>query len=106
VGDGTIILIALIAIRFQAIKPSIDDTLVKHGLYRHIRHPVHAGTILEFIGLLLLVPRLNIALACTLGGIWIILQTQFEETDLIQRLPDYREYMNTVPRFLPGFHVR
>jgi protein-S-isoprenylcysteine O-methyltransferase Ste14 len=105
-AGGTMILIALITIQWKAIKPSIKDTLVRNGLYRQIRHPIHAGTILEFIGIVLVVPRLNIALACTLGVIWVVLQTRLEEIDLRQRLPDYREYMNTVPRFLPRFRRR
>src|SRR4030067_3723885 len=28
---------------------------------------------------------------------------ELEEIDLFQRLPNYREYMNAVPRFLPRF---
>jgi protein-S-isoprenylcysteine O-methyltransferase Ste14 len=103
---GMIILFALTTIRLRAVKPSSQDALVSGGLYSHIRHPIHAGTILEFTGLLLVLPRLNIALACILGVIWVILQTWLEEIDLLQRLPNYREYMNTVPRFLPRFRIK
>lgn len=106
IAGGTIILVALTTIRLKSVKPSFKDTLIRAGLYGHIRHPIHAGAILEFIGLLLVLPRLNIALACMLGVIWVILQTRFEEIDLLQRLPEYREYMNTVPRYLPRFRVR
>jgi protein-S-isoprenylcysteine O-methyltransferase Ste14 len=41
------------------------------------------------------------ALACLLGFVWILVQTELEEIDLLQRAPGYREYMKKVPRYLP-----
>jgi protein-S-isoprenylcysteine O-methyltransferase Ste14 len=86
--------------------PSTRDTLVHSGIYAHVRHPIHTGTFLEFMGLLLLIPTQTVTLACTVGLAWVLVQTRLEERDLLQRLPDYREYMNRVPRFLPRFRAR
>jgi protein-S-isoprenylcysteine O-methyltransferase Ste14 len=102
-AGGTIIVIALAAIRSRAARPSIRDDLAQVGIYAHVRHPIHTGTLLEFAGLVLVKPTLPIALASGLGVIWVLFQTRFEEIDLLQRLPSYREYMITVPRFLPRF---
>jgi protein-S-isoprenylcysteine O-methyltransferase Ste14 len=105
-AGALIILVALATIRLRAAKPTTQDTLVASGIYSHVRHPIHVGTLLEFVSLLLLIPKQTVALACALGVIWIMVQTRLEEIDLLQRLPDYREYMNAVPRFLPRFRIK
>jgi protein-S-isoprenylcysteine O-methyltransferase Ste14 len=84
--------------------PSVRDTLVRHGLYARVRHPIYAGGIVVFLGLALLMPTRTVVLACGLGAIWMMIQARLEEIDLLQRLPAYREYMAEVPRFVP--HLR
>ena len=100
---GLIILAALVTIRARAAMPSTVDALAQDGLYAHVRHPIHSGTLLEFFGLFIIKPTQVIALACALGIIWVLIQTRLEEQDLLQRLPAYREYMQCVPRFVPRF---
>ena len=99
-------LAALAAIRARAAKPSVTDALVERGIYRHIRHPIYAGLLLEFAALILVRPRRAVALACALGMLWAYLQARLEEVDLLQRMPAYREYLARVPRFLPRTRVR
>jgi protein-S-isoprenylcysteine O-methyltransferase Ste14 len=106
IAGGAIILIALISIRARAGAPSVSDSLVRTGLYKRVRHPIHAGTILEFAGIFLLFPTQAVALACGLGVVWVMIQTKCEEHDLMQRLPEYREYMHQVPRFLPRLRIK
>jgi protein-S-isoprenylcysteine O-methyltransferase Ste14 len=98
---GVIILAALATLRIQAAAPTARDSLAETGLYARLRHPIHSGTLLEFLGLILIRPGVSLALACTLGFIRILLQTRFEEWDLLRRIPGYREYMNSIPRFIP-----
>ncbi len=98
---GAIIILALLSIRMRAAAPAARDTLVQRGLYAHVRHPIHSGTFLEFLGLFLLNPTLAVTVALTLGVAWLLVQTRLEEFDLLQRLPGYREYMQRVPCFLP-----
>lgn len=100
---AVIIVIALATIRLRAAAPTAQDSLAETGIYSRIRHPIHSGTFLEFLGLLLIRPSVTMTLACGLGVAWILLQTRFEEWDLLQRIPGYREYMNRVPRFIPRF---
>jgi protein-S-isoprenylcysteine O-methyltransferase Ste14 len=61
---------------------------------------------LEFAGLLLLSPTRVVGLACILGLAWGLLQARLEEIDLVKRLPAYVEYMQRVPRFVPGLKKR
>ncbi|MBI5328040.1 MAG: trypsin-like peptidase domain-containing protein [Deltaproteobacteria bacterium] len=83
--------------------PSVKDTLVRHGLYAYVRHPIYAGGFLLLAGLALLRPTYSFVIACVLGEVWLMIQARLEEIDLLQRMPDYREYMKQVPRFIPRF---
>jgi protein-S-isoprenylcysteine O-methyltransferase Ste14 len=103
---GTIILIALVTIRLPAALPSIKDQLVQTGIYARVRHPIHTGALLEFTGLAMINPTLPFTLASGMGLVWVFLQTWFEEIDLLERLPGYRDYLNTVPRFLPRIRIK
>jgi protein-S-isoprenylcysteine O-methyltransferase Ste14 len=96
-----VIFTSLVSIRWRAVAPSLQDTLVAHGIYAHIRHPIYSGMILELIGLFLFKPTLPVMVACTLGVIWVMIQARLEEIDLVIRIPAYKEYMRRVPRFLP-----
>jgi protein-S-isoprenylcysteine O-methyltransferase Ste14 len=87
--------------------PSVRDTLVRHGLYAHVRHPIYGGMLLVFVGLALLRPTLALVLASAIGALWLVLvQAKLEELDLVQRLPAYRAYMAEVPRFIPRLRKR
>ena len=86
--------------------PSVRDAVVRHSLYAYVRHPIYAGGLMMFVGGVLLKPTLTVAVACALGFIWLIIQARLEEIDLLQRLPEYRKYMEQVPRFLPLLEAR
>ncbi|MBN2085521.1 MAG: hypothetical protein JW748_09895 [Anaerolineales bacterium] len=100
-AGAAVIVIALATIRRRAAAPTARDALAETGIYARIRHPIHSGTVLEFLGILLVRPSAALALACGLGLVWVLLQTRFEEWDLVRRIPGYREYMDRVPRFIP-----
>jgi protein-S-isoprenylcysteine O-methyltransferase Ste14 len=104
-GSG-IQLLALFALRSRAAMPSTRDTLVQRGPYAHIRHPIYAGLLLQFAGVVLLRPTRAATLACAIRFAWVHTQARCEEMDLLQRLPAYREYMKRVPRFLLRTHAR
>lgn len=86
--------------------PSIQDKLVRDSLYAYVRHPIYAGGLLMFVGGALLKPTITVVAACALGFIWLIVQARLEEIDLVERLPQYRHYMEQVPRFLPRLWAR
>jgi protein-S-isoprenylcysteine O-methyltransferase Ste14 len=105
-AGSVIIIVALIALGLRAIAPSTQDALAQTGLYAYVRHPIHTGTLLEFIGLFIVTPTQTVTLACVLGMAWALVQTKLEEYDLLQRLPAYRDYMDRVPRFLPSLWTK
>lgn len=101
-----IIIYALIYIRTKAAAPSVDDSLVNSGIYSYVRHPVHSGTALEFIGLFILWPSISVGISVLIGFLWINFQSVLEEKDLIRRMPAYKDYMNKVPRFIPFRRIK
>ena len=99
---GAMIIIAgIISIRGRAVAPSMKDSLVIHGIYAYIRHPLYSGMILELLGLFLWIPTVTVFVACLSGLLWVMVQARLEEMDLVQRLPAYKETMQQVPRFVP-----
>jgi protein-S-isoprenylcysteine O-methyltransferase Ste14 len=94
---------ALLSIRRRAFMPSVQDALICNGPYAHVRHPIYSGLLLEFLGLILWQPTPPVLLAGAIGLSWTLIQARLEEFDLLQRLPNYRQYMGQVPRFMPHF---
>lgn len=86
--------------------PSVEDTLVRQGLYAYVRHPIYGGIVLWMLGVALLRPSRSIVLACAIVVAWLAVQARLEEVDLVQRLPGYRAYMAEVPRFVPRLSLR
>ncbi len=103
---AAVISLALVAIGAKAAAPSPRDSLVETGLYGRVRHPIHSGAALEFIGLALLIPTPPVILSSTIGLAWLVVQSRLEERDLMLRMPAYGEYMRRVPRFWPRFGAR
>lgn len=81
--------------------PSVRDKLVRHGLYKYVRHPIYTGMMLVFSGLTLLHPTFVFAITYVLAIGCFAIQARLEEIDLKQRMPDYQEYMKQAPRFIP-----
>jgi protein-S-isoprenylcysteine O-methyltransferase Ste14 len=101
VAGSLLVISGLWALRAKAAAPSMEDRLVRHGIYGHMRHPIHAGTLLEFVGLVLFMPKATSLLALGVGAVWVWAQTRLEETDLLERTPEYGEYRQQVPCFVP-----
>ncbi|MCL5998121.1 MAG: hypothetical protein M1546_19025 [Chloroflexi bacterium] len=100
------ILLALAALGRRAAAPALRDSLVAHGVYACVRHPIYDGMLLIFPGLFLLSPSVAMLVACALGVAWAVLQARLEEIDLLQRMPAYYAYMARVPRFIPRLSRR
>ena len=91
---------------WRAHMPSLKDTLVRHGVYGRVQHPIYAGIFLILIGFTLLNPTLPVAVASAVAIGFFIVMARLEEFDLIERVPEYREYMKEVPRFVPRLKKR
>jgi protein-S-isoprenylcysteine O-methyltransferase Ste14 len=79
-----------------------QHTLVQHGPYRWIRHPLYSSAALLIIALSLVAANwfflvTGVVLLCVL-----VLRTRTEEANLVARFGDsYRQYMERTGRFVP-----
>lgn len=81
--------------------PSMNDSLMDKGLYAYVRHPIYAGGLIIFFGLALVHATVPWLLASILSILFFIVMAKLEEVDLLQRMPEYSDYMVRVPGFLP-----
>lgn len=77
-----------------------DQSLVTHGIYRYIRHPIYSGDVLLLLGLeLALGSWLVVGVAVPLAV--AIRQALAEEALLAATFPGYRAYCARTKRFIP-----
>lgn len=46
-------------------------------------------------------PTLTVLIASTAAMIWFFIQARLEEMNLVQRIPEYKDYIRQMPRFIP-----
>ena len=69
--------------------------LVTSGAYAYVRHPVHTGIFVTYLGLILRsYSPVNLATVIILSGLWII--KSFIEEGFLKKDPIYAEYMRRV----------
>lgn len=79
-----------------------EHTLVTHGIYRWVRHPLYTIGSSLYISFGLMADNWFIILLATLAFIAMAIRTPKEEANLIEKFGDeYREYMKRTGRFLP-----
>jgi len=113
VGRALLILSAAFAISgFLALgknlspfpQPSPGATLVRHGVYRLVRHPLYSSLILGSLGWSLMwrsVPGLASALVL---AVLLDAKSRVEERWLRQRFTEYADYERRVRRFIPWIY--
>lgn len=101
---------ALMIWTFRSLGRNLTDTvvtrashsLVAHGPYRWVRHPLYDALLLITSGLGLSSANWFILLTGALAFCVIALRTRVEERNLLARFDDdYRSYMERTGRFLP-----
>ena len=110
-GVGFLVVGALMLVwTFRSLGKNLTDTvvtrqqhtLVQHGPYRWIRHPLYSSAALLIIALSLVAANwfffvTGVVLLCVL-----VVRTQTEEANLVARFGDsYRQYMERTGRFVP-----
>ena len=77
-------------------------TLVTHGPYHWVRHPLYTVGFLVFTGYSLLAANWFIFTMLALASVILVMRTPIEEQHLIDRFGDeYRRYMSRTGRYLP-----
>ncbi len=79
-----------------------EHTLVVHGPYRWVRHPLYTVGFIAFIGFSLLSAIWFTGMMLVLGFGVLALRTPLEEKRLVERFgEEYRAYMRRTGRYLP-----
>ena len=85
-------------------RPVANAQIVRHGVYRWVRHPLYASLMFAGLGWSLLW-RSWPALGATLAlSVLLDRKARTEERWLSARFPEYTPYARTVGRFLPGVY--
>jgi protein-S-isoprenylcysteine O-methyltransferase Ste14 len=92
---------ALWALRYaMSIEPQARR-LVRSGPYRHVRHPVYLGYVLQYGGLLLMYPAIAFAIAVMAWLAITVARIRYEERVLASAFPEYHEYRLSTGAVLP-----
>ena len=85
------------------IQSERGHTVVQHGPYRVVRHPLYASRIVLIIGTALTLGSWIALVPAGLDAVLLVLRTSLEDRMLTTELPGYRKYAKHVPRRLvPG----
>jgi protein-S-isoprenylcysteine O-methyltransferase Ste14 len=79
-------------------------TLVTHGPYRWVRHPLYVMGFIAYLGFALLAENWFIAVVAVLALLVLNVRLRKEEAGLIEKFGgEYRAYMQRTGKFLPKF---
>jgi protein-S-isoprenylcysteine O-methyltransferase Ste14 len=85
------------------IQSERGHTVVQHGPYRFIRHPMYASRTVLILGAALMFGAWIALVPAALIALLLVLRTSLEDRMLTTELPGYREYAKHVPaRLVPG----
>lgn len=105
-----IVTVPLIYWMFSSLGKNVTDTvvirkehsLVTHGPYRWVRHPMYSITFLAVVGFGLLSANWFVGLTGIVAVVLLVVRTPVEEGKLIGKFGDeYRQYMKHTGRFFP-----
>ena len=82
--------------------PSPSAMLVTEGVFAHCRHPQYFGMVAFTLGLSMLTVSVHRLFYVVL--LWIALEklADIEELCLLEKFPEYADYMKDKPKFIPG----
>jgi protein-S-isoprenylcysteine O-methyltransferase Ste14 len=85
------------------IQSERGHTVVQHGPYRFVRHPLYASRIVLIVGTALILGSWIALVPAGVIALLLVLRTSLEDRLLTTGLPGYREYAKHVPeRLVPG----
>jgi protein-S-isoprenylcysteine O-methyltransferase Ste14 len=85
------------------IQSERGQTVVQHGPYRFVRHPLYASRIVLITGAALTLGSWNALVPAALNALLLALRTSLEDRLLTTELPGYGDYAKHVPgRLVPG----
>lgn len=100
-GDGlSLVGVVLLVVALQTIGKSIqvapapreNVTLVTHGVYRVLRHPIYTAIVLVLAGLVLRGATIAATVLAALSVVFLLVKARYEETLLGAHYPEYGAY--------------
>jgi protein-S-isoprenylcysteine O-methyltransferase Ste14 len=93
--------------RFLSARSRIQSerghTVVQHGPYRFVRHPLYTARIVLITGVALTLGSWSALVPAAVNALLLVIRTALEDRLLTMELPGYREYAKYVPeRLVPG----
>jgi protein-S-isoprenylcysteine O-methyltransferase Ste14 len=85
-------------------EPRSSGTLVRHGIYALVRHPLYVSLMVGSFGWALLWQSAPAFVSAVLVVIVLDGKARFEERRMRERFPGYEEYARRVRRFIPGLY--
>ena len=85
-------------------KPHARTTLVRHGIYGWVRHPLYLSLLLAAFGWALLWQSLAALVAALVLAFVLDAKSRVEERWLRKQFPAYDDYAREVRRFVPGIY--
>lgn len=85
-------------------EPNPGSRLVRHGIYRWVRHPLYASLMWLALGWAAWWASATALLAGAALAVFLDRKARHEETRLRAQFPEYSEYARQVRRFLPGIY--
>lgn len=85
-------------------RPIDGGSLVRHGIYARIRHPIYAGLMLASIGWATATRSVPAFAAAVALCLFMDVKARREEAWLLERYPEYAAYRLHTRRFLPGVY--
>jgi len=82
-------------------EPREGGALVRHGVYRHVRHPLYSSVMLLAFGWAIWFHSLLALGLAVLMAVFLTFKASSEERRLVRRFPDYSSYQGTTKRFIP-----
>jgi|TARA_B110000503_G_scaffold44382_1_gene72438 protein-S-isoprenylcysteine O-methyltransferase Ste14 len=81
--------------------PKDNGTLVTHGIYSRVRHPIYFGLLVMSFGVMLDAGYWPQVIVVMLLYVLLSNKADFEESMLRERYPQYKKYAERTPRFFP-----
>ena len=81
--------------------PKAHVSLIKTGLYAHVRHPIYSGVLTGALGTALAHGNIVPVIVALVMIVFFTVKSRYEEGLLRAAYPEYADYMTHTGRFLP-----
>ena len=82
-------------------EPLPHGKLIQNGVYAYIRHPIYSGILISAIGRISFDQNFYSILGFAILSMALYFKVNLEESFLLRRFPDYRDYMRRTKSLIP-----